>query len=270
MLIPQMSPVVISAVPAATSKRHGCVCSWQIFHDIKVLLPSRLLHRRFHLSPNCSLHTYSQPPVCSLTLASNCQRSQHETSMYCFLLLSGIWSDWDLTACSTSDWKECWLLSIYHLLLVLNGNCVVIDDILLLKETSSYKLIFKGSDELSGNEHALKKKPSTGNFAEEHENIIQCMQMQFRSDLGFSGWAMFLHVIFQKKVIVGRELFWKSNFQAWALRKVHYTRLFSSSGITEYLHILNTSTKSIWGLEETGNYFGYTKVFGNQIDLYWK
>ena len=72
-------------------------------------------------------------------------------------------------------------------------------------------------------------------------------------------------VIFQKEVVIGSKSLWKSNFQTWALRIVYYTRWFSSQEITKYLHILNTSIKSIWESEETGNYSGYTKVLRNQV-----
>ena len=35
--------------------------------------------------------------------------------------------------------------------------------------------------------------------------------------------------------------------------------------ITEYLYILNTSTKTIQGLKKTDNYSKYTKVLENQV-----
>ena len=57
------------------------------------------------------------------------------------------------------------------------------------------------------------------------------MQIQIQGNLGFSRYATPLHVaivIFRKKFIIRSESWRKSNFQAWTLRIVHYTSLFSS------------------------------------------
>ena len=48
------------------------------------------------------------------------------------------------------------------------------------------------------------------------------------------------------------------------------TSWFSSWGTAESLCVLNTSTKTIQILEETGNYSEYTKVLGNVVQSFVK
>ena len=56
--------------------------------------------------------------------------------------------------------------------------------------------------------------------------IIQHLQIQIWSNLSFSGYAVPLYiiiVIFWKEVVTESKSLWKSDFQTWVLRIMHYT-----------------------------------------------
>jgi len=58
---------------------------------------------------------------------------------------------------------------------------------------------------------------------------------------------------------------WLVLYMYFILYSWYYTSWFSSQRTTEYLGILNTKTKTIQVLKETGNYFEYIQVLGNRV-----